>query len=146
MIAAEKTMVLPAFAGALDPKDKRETALITGASSGIGLDLAQLMAPDFDLIITARNQTDLETSHGNHVHVIPADLTMLGRELFGREVKHQSFGAVAGFVDFLSTVIEVEDHRLISRGKSITKADQIEIGSVTRGLAIPTQSFPGAWT
>ncbi|HEY2114948.1 MAG TPA: SDR family oxidoreductase, partial [Candidatus Angelobacter sp.] len=46
-----------------------------------GLDLAKLMAPSFDLIITARNQGDLESiareleaDHGNHVHVIPADL------------------------------------------------------------------------
>ena len=73
-------MVLPAYVGALDRKRRRETALITGASSGIGLDLAQLMAPDFDLIITARNQAELEKiaqeqqAHGNHVHVIPADL------------------------------------------------------------------------
>ena|ERR1700730_15621503 len=76
-------MVLPAYVGALDGKRQRETALITGASSGIGLDLAKLMAPDFDLIITARNQPELEkisreleASHGNHVHVIPADLTL----------------------------------------------------------------------
>jgi short-subunit dehydrogenase len=74
-------MVLPAYVGALDRKRPRETALVTGASSGIGLDLAQLMAPDFDLIISARNQVELEkiakelqTAHGNHVHVIPADL------------------------------------------------------------------------
>jgi hypothetical protein len=33
-------MVLPAYVGALDSKRRRETALITGASSGIGLDLA----------------------------------------------------------------------------------------------------------
>jgi uncharacterized protein len=74
-------MVLPAYIGALDRKERRETALITGASSGIGLDLARLMAPRFDLIITARNQADLqnianelEAQHGNHIHVIPADL------------------------------------------------------------------------
>lgn len=75
-------MVLPAYVGALDGKRQRETALITGASSGIGLDLAQLMAPNFDLIITARNQAALEKiaqelqAHGTHVHVIPADLTL----------------------------------------------------------------------
>jgi short-subunit dehydrogenase len=81
MIGPEKTMVLPAYVGALDRQEKRETALITGASSGIGLDLARLMAPKFDLIITARNQGDLESiaqeleaAHGNHVHVIPSDL------------------------------------------------------------------------
>ncbi|HEV7673156.1 MAG TPA: SDR family NAD(P)-dependent oxidoreductase, partial [Candidatus Angelobacter sp.] len=53
-------MVLPAYVGALNGERQRETALITGASSGIGLDLAKLMASDFDLIITARNQTELE--------------------------------------------------------------------------------------
>jgi short-subunit dehydrogenase len=74
-------MVLPAYVGALDRKEWRQIALITGASSGIGLDLAQLMAPDFDLIITARNQSELEkiareleAKHGNHVHVVPGDL------------------------------------------------------------------------
>src|SRR5512142_695683 len=74
-------MVLPAYVGALDPKGQRQTAMITGASSGIGLDLARIMAPNFDLVITARNQDDLEkiareleAAHGNHVHVIPADL------------------------------------------------------------------------
>jgi uncharacterized protein len=82
MIAAEeKTLVLPAYAGALGSQQRRETALITGASSGIGLDLARLMAPNFDMIVTARNQPELEklaheleVQHGNHVHVIPADL------------------------------------------------------------------------
>jgi len=74
-------MVLPAYVGALGSKRQRETALITGASSGIGLDLAKLMAPSFHLIITARSQgeleniaRELEAAHGNHVHVIPADL------------------------------------------------------------------------
>jgi short-subunit dehydrogenase len=74
-------MVLPAYAGALDSKDRRETAVITGASSGIGLDLALLMAPDFDLVITARNQAELEkigreleARYKTHVHAIPGDL------------------------------------------------------------------------
>lgn len=74
-------MVIPAYAGALNTRAERETALITGASTGIGLDLARLMAPDFDLIVTARNQARLEEiahelqgKHGNRVHVIPGDL------------------------------------------------------------------------
>jgi uncharacterized protein len=78
---SEAQMALPTYVDTLDRKDRRETALITGASSGIGLDLAQLMAPDFDLIITARNQFELEKIAGElkaklvtHVHVIPADL------------------------------------------------------------------------
>lgn len=76
-------MVLPAYVGALGSTPPRQLALITGASSGIGLDLAQLMAPEFDLIITARNQAELEkialelqTAHGNYVHTIPTDLTL----------------------------------------------------------------------
>lgn len=74
-------MVLPAYVGALDRKERRETILITGASSGIGLDLARIMAPSFDLVITARNQSELEklaheltAQYGNPVHVVPADL------------------------------------------------------------------------
>lgn len=74
-------MVIPAYAGALNPKNRRETALITGASSGIGLDLARIMAAGFDLILTARNEAslakhakELQEQHGNRAHVIPADL------------------------------------------------------------------------
>jgi len=74
-------MVIPAYAGSLNTKDQRLTALITGASSGIGLDLARLMAPDFDLVITARNQTrleeiaqELQSKNGNRVHAVAADL------------------------------------------------------------------------
>src|SRR5262249_33709492 len=75
-------MVLPAYAGALERNQRRETVLITGASSGIGLDLARLMAANFDLILTARGQAELEKiarelqdQHGNNVHVVPADLS-----------------------------------------------------------------------
>ena len=75
-------MVIPAYAGALNTAASRATALITGASSGIGLALARQMAPDFDLILTARNQDrlneiarELQQKHGNLVHVIAADLT-----------------------------------------------------------------------
>jgi uncharacterized protein len=77
----EGTMVIPAYAGSLNPNTRRATALITGASAGIGLALARQMAPDFDLILTARNQgrleqiaRDLQQQHGNLVHVIAADL------------------------------------------------------------------------
>lgn len=74
-------MALAGYANTLNQQNKREVALISGASSGIGFDLAKIMAADFDLIITARNQQkleqlaqQLESRHSNHVHVIPADL------------------------------------------------------------------------
>jgi short-subunit dehydrogenase len=74
-------MVIPAYAGSLRQSSQRDTALITGASTGIGLDLARLAARDFDLIITARDKAkleqvaaQLEQQHGNRVHVLPGDL------------------------------------------------------------------------
>lgn len=74
-------MVIPAYAGALNTPAQRSTALITGASSGIGLALARQMAGDFDLILTARNQSrleeiarELQQAHGNRFHVVAADL------------------------------------------------------------------------
>ncbi|MEM1272344.1 MAG: SDR family oxidoreductase [Pseudomonadota bacterium] len=58
-------------------------ALITGASSGIGLELARLHAENGgDLILVARREDrltalkqELETAHGVDVHVIAADLS-----------------------------------------------------------------------
>ncbi|MGA2061557.1 MAG: SDR family oxidoreductase [Thermoguttaceae bacterium] len=60
----------------------RETVLITGASSGIGLALAKLFAADkSDLVLVARNQAALENlaeelrrDHGGDVLVEPNDL------------------------------------------------------------------------
>ena len=111
-------MVIPAYAGSLHPTDQRRTALITGASTGIGLDLARLMARDFDLIITARDQarleqvaTQLEEQQGNRVHVIPADLAhpqapaRLFAEIESRGlrvdalVNNAGFGAYGAFAD-----------------------------------------------
>ncbi len=60
----------------------KETALITGASGGIGLDLAHLFARDgHDVVLVARSEgklqqlaRDLEKSHDVTAHVIASDL------------------------------------------------------------------------
>ncbi len=64
------------------PEAQRQTALITGASAGIGRELAHVFAENgFDLVIVARNQAalhaladSLRTTHGSAVTVIPCDL------------------------------------------------------------------------
>ncbi|MDH3686026.1 MAG: SDR family oxidoreductase [Myxococcales bacterium] len=64
----------------------RQTVLITGASGGIGLELARIFAAhDFDLVVVARRQAELEVlakecreQHGAAVHVLPMDLLAPG--------------------------------------------------------------------
>jgi len=64
------------------PDTARRTALITGASAGIGLALAEVFAKEgWDLVLTARREDrlraaaqDLAGRFGSRVHVIVADL------------------------------------------------------------------------
>ena len=64
----------------------RRWALVTGASSGIGLEIARaLAARDFDLILSARNNaalerlaTELEAQQGVRARVVVADLAVSG--------------------------------------------------------------------
>ncbi len=61
----------------------KETVLITGASSGIGLEFAKLFAKDgSDLVLVARREDrlnqlseELKTKHGINVHVLAKDLS-----------------------------------------------------------------------
>ncbi len=67
-------------------EDRRQTALITGASAGIGRELAAVFAEHgFDLVVVARRRQELETlaeslkaGHGIKVTVIALDLTTPG--------------------------------------------------------------------
>ncbi len=68
--------------GASNPFLVAKTALITGASSGIGLELARLFARDgYRLVLVARNRgvlralgDELQAQHGIEVRVSPKDL------------------------------------------------------------------------
>ena len=96
-----------------------ETVLITGASSGIGLELAKCFAAEkSDLVLVARNTAALETlaaelrrQHQIEVHVITADLSRpespskIFDELKGRGmtvdvlVNNAGFGLHGGFAE-----------------------------------------------
>jgi short-subunit dehydrogenase len=65
----------------MNPTATRPLALVTGASSGIGKELARVLAPDHDLILSARRveelnalAAELRAAHAATCHVSPADL------------------------------------------------------------------------
>ena len=70
-------------AGDLLRRRQGETVLITGASSGIGRELARLFASDgADLVLIARSEGrlrelagELAAEYGAKAHVVPADLS-----------------------------------------------------------------------
>lgn len=89
----------------------RETALVTGASSGIGREMARLLAADAsDLVLVARRKPELDglaaelsAGHGIQVHVLPADLAdpaapaMLREQLAARGISIDVLVNNAGF-------------------------------------------------
>jgi short-subunit dehydrogenase len=68
------------------PRERVGTALVTGASSGIGRELARIHAArGGDLVVVARRaerlaalKAELEAAHGVAVHTLPLDLAAPG--------------------------------------------------------------------
>ena len=80
--------------GSKRPMPDRKTALITGASSGIGLEFARIFAREgYNLVLVARSAdklrqvaSELEKAHGTRSLILAADLTGSG----GRRLRFRS--------------------------------------------------------
>src|SRR5260370_23034506 len=74
----------------MTPLPDRKTALITGASFGIGLEFARIFAREgYDLILVARSgdklrqlASELEKAHGTHSLILATDLTEPGASAY----------------------------------------------------------------
>lgn len=85
-------------------KGTKQTALITGASSGIGLELAKLFAADgYDLVLVARREdklkelaSELATKHQTKSTIVSADLT-----------KPSAGAAIAGSLEARKLTVDV---------------------------------------
>lgn len=103
----------------------KELALLTGASSGIGLEMAKELAKrKIDLILVARRaeileslKTELENNHGIQVHIFPTDLSKVENAMaLYQELKAQNLqvtmlinnAGVGVFGAFAETALEVE--------------------------------------
>ncbi len=106
--------------------DKSRVALVTGASNGIGLELAKILARErYNLILVARTQSKLEElakefekKHEIKCHVIAMDLSYHGaaRELYDRVLKlgvsleilinNAGFGDAGEFINSQTTKVE----------------------------------------
>jgi short-subunit dehydrogenase len=122
---------------------QRETALITGASGGIGLALAEMLARrDFDLVVVARRQRELEQlaeqCHGRHgakVSVLPMDLlepdasSELLRQLDERHLRVDLLVNNAGLMD-MGPFIEID----VERHERLLQLNVVSLVSITRRL------------
>lgn len=84
---------------------KRKYALITGATSGIGLELARLFARDqYNLVVVARNSQELQDVSSQLAQQFSVEVVPIARDLFKREAPFEIYDEVHErgiFVDVL---------------------------------------------
>src|SRR5947207_14207632 len=105
------------------------TALVTGGSSGIGLEIARILAADHDVVLAARSAAalaQLAAGLGGHARVVVVDLgdssgaAKLAAEVPDVDVLVNNAG-VGDFGEFASASPEKLDHMI-----------ELNVGSLTR--------------
>jgi short-subunit dehydrogenase len=118
--------------------DRRRTALVTGASSGLGLELARCFARDgFDVALVARTEPALRAladvlseRHGVQTHVLPLDLSedaapdAVMAELASRGVTVDALVNSAGFTQF-GPLAETDE-------RTLDELVHVNVGALTR--------------
>lgn len=76
-------------------KTTGQTALITGATSGIGLELAKLFAKDgYHLVIVARDQAELAATSSELTNQYQVNVTSIQKDLFEKDAAFQVYDEV----------------------------------------------------
>lgn len=74
---------------------QKQTALVTGATSGIGLELAKLFAQDqYNLVIVARNEENLAYTAQQLSQQFGVEVTTIAKDLVNREAPREVYEAV----------------------------------------------------
>ena len=75
--------------------DQKKYALVTGATSGIGKEIAKLLAKDqYNLVIVARNQNELNSTANELKLESGVEVQTLAKDLFNRDAVFQVYDEV----------------------------------------------------
>ncbi|MEV4753655.1 SDR family oxidoreductase [Micromonospora sp. NPDC049559] len=117
----------------------RDVAIVTGAGSGIGADIAARLAPDFDLILTHRQNDDdlatvIESAHrsGARTSTITGDLTLPETQKAFQSTVDANAGRVAALVSNAGAYPRIPWRQL----DLDALRDQLELNLVTHAACI----------